>query len=645
MDGGPSRFFVNPNLARAVMTDAHLSDPKPWFAHYDENVPRHVTIPHASLVSVLDNAARDWPDRVAVEFQNLTLTFRQLKEQAETLAASLAERGVAPGDRVSIMLPNLPQTFIAFWGVLKAGAIAVMTNPLYMESELVHQFNDAGSRHLITLDIFWDKIRPLKERLGIEVCYVTRVCDALRFPLSWLQPFSARRQGSWVEVPYDGRQVVRWKDLFKTSKRLNILAENPDTDLAVIQYTGGTTGVSKGAMLTHRNFMANVEQLMAIIREDGSRKHVFLALLPLFHVFGLTITLLLPVRMGAKVVPMPRYVPTEMLDSFKKYRYTAFIGAPSVYISLLQQKNLAQYDLRHIVFCISGSAPMPVQWLKRFADVTGTPITEGFGLTEASPVTHANPVYGQQKPGSIGVPVPGTDARIVDLETGQTLMPPNEIGELVISGPQVMAGYWNRPDDTARSIRDGWLFTGDIAFMDEDGYFHIVDRKKDLIIVGGYNVYPREIDEVLHTHPKIQEAVTVGVTHRSRGETIKAYIVPKTGETLTTPEVVGFCRQKLASFKVPRTIEFREELPKSIVGKVLRRVLRDEESARPNLDAETLHEVPNAAVTEAPEGFDEVSVRVETPEGVVLEEVTCNEPAEDAANPQPDEKRRDHEPA
>lgn len=235
---------------------------------------------------------------------------------------------------------------------------------------------------------------------------------------------------------------------------------------------------------------------------------------------------------------------------------------------------------------------MPVQWLRKFEEVTGTPITEGFGLTEASPVTHANPVYGLQKPGSIGVPVPGTDARIVDLDTGLDELSANEIGELVVRGPQVMAGYWNRPEDSARTVRNGWLYTGDIAYMDDDGYFHIVDRKKDLIIVGGYNVYPREIDEVLHTHPKIQEAVTVGVTHRSRGETIKAYIVPKAGETLTTPEVVGYCRQKLASFKVPRSIEFREELPKSIVGKVLRRILRDEEGNKPACDEDSLHAVP-----------------------------------------------------
>ena len=540
------------------MSDLQQGMDCPWFSSYDKGVPHDIVIPEGGLQNILDTAAETYGQREAIVFQNTHISYRELKELAEKLAASLRRRGVRPGDRVSIMLPNLPQTFIAFRGVMKAGAVAVMTNPLYMESELTHQIKDSGVKHLITLDIFWPKIAALREQLELDVCYVTRVRDALKFPLSWLQPFSARRQGTWVPVPFDGKEVVAWKDLFKTTERLSVEVTDAHETIALLQYTGGTTGLSKGAMLTHANLLANLTQLMAIIQQPPEKEHVFLALLPLFHVFGLTITLLLPARMAARVVPMPRYVPADMLEAFKKYQFTAFIGAPSVYISLLQQKNLAQYDLHHIIFCISGSAPMPVEWLKKFEEVTGTPITEGFGLTEASPVTHANPVFGKQKPGSIGVPVPGTLARIVDTEDGERVLAHNEIGELVIKGPQVMKGYWNRPEETARTIRDGWLYTGDIAYMDEEGYFYIVDRKKDLIIVGGYNVYPREIDEVLHTHPKIREAVTVGVNHRSRGETVKAYIVPEEGANLTVPEVVAFCRQKLASFKVPRLIEFRE---------------------------------------------------------------------------------------
>ena len=574
------------------MSDLQQGMDCPWFSSYDKGVPHDIVIPEGGLQNILDTAAETYGQREAIVFQNTHISYRELKELAEKLAASLRRRGVRPGDRVSIMLPNLPQTFIAFWGVMKAGAVAVMTNPLYMESELTHQIKDSGAKHLITLDIFWPKIAALREQLELDVCYVTRVRDALKFPLSWLQPFSARRQGTWVPVPFDGKEVVAWKDLFKTTERLSVEVADAHETIALLQYTGGTTGLSKGAMLTHANLLANLTQLMAIIQQPPEKEHVFLALLPLFHVFGLTITLLLPARMAARVVPMPRYVPADMLEAFKKYQFTAFIGAPSVYISLLQQKNLAQYDLHHIIFCISGSAPMPVEWLKKFEEVTGTPITEGFGLTEASPVTHANPVFGKQKPGSIGVPVPGTLARIVDTEDGERVLAHNEIGELVIKGPQVMKGYWNRPEETARTIRDGWLYTGDIAYMDEEGYFYIVDRKKDLIIVGGYNVDPREIDEVLHTHPKIREAVTVGVNHRSRGETVKAYIVPEEGANLTVPEVVAFCRQKLASFKVPRLIEFREELPKTMVGKVLRRILREEELHKSDTEQDKEQLVP-----------------------------------------------------
>lgn len=597
------------------MSDLEQGGGFPWFSSYDKGVPHEIVLPEGGLGTILDNAAASYGQRDAVVFQNNRISYSQLKVLAETLAASLRKRGVQPGDRVSIMLPNLPQTFIAFWGVMKAGAVAVMTNPLYMESELTHQIKDSGAKHLITLDIFWPKIAALRESLGLDVCYVTRIRDGLRFPLSWLQPFSARRQGTWVSVPFDGRTVVAWKDLFATSERLSVEVTDAAKTIALLQYTGGTTGVAKGAMLTHANLLANLTQLMSIIQQPPEKEHVFLALLPLFHVFGLTITLLLPARMAARVVPMPRYVPADMLEAFKKYKFTAFIGAPSVYISLLQQKNLAQYDLHHIIFCISGSAPMPVEWLKKFEEVTGTPITEGFGLTEASPVTHANPVFGKQKPGSIGVPLPSTVARIVDTEDGDRVLGANEIGELVVKGPQVMAGYWQRPQETARTVRDGWLYTGDIAYMDEEGYFYIVDRKKDLIIVGGYNVYPREIDEVLHSHPKIREAVTVGVNHRSRGETVKAYIVPEEGVTLTVPEVVAFCRQKLASFKVPRLIEFRDELPKSMVGKVLRRILRDEELQKnaAERDGEGHQDVPPAPENTGEEGGTEKEAPAASP--------------------------------
>jgi long-chain acyl-CoA synthetase len=331
-------------------------------------------------------------------------------------------------------------------------------------------------------------------------------------------------------------------------------------------------------MLSHRNLSANSQQVLALLQQTEDTLHIFLAVLPFFHVYGLTAALISPMALAATVLLLPRYVPQDVLTAIKKHRPTLFPGAPSVYISLMQQKNLGSYDLRSIQFCISGSAPLPAEHFKRFQELTGARIIEGYGLTEASPITHANPLYSnRQKPGSIGFPVSGTDARIVDMEVGSVPLPPGKVGELVIRGPQVTKGYWNRPDETASAIRNGWLYTGDIAMMDEDGYFYIVDRKKDMVIVAGYNVYPREIDDVLLEHPKVLEAVGVGVADASRGECVKAYLVLKPGETMTRAEVLAWCRSKLASYKVPRHVEFREELPKTIVGKVLRRILRAEE--------------------------------------------------------------------
>lgn len=562
--------------------------PPPWWRHFEGRELPDIHFKEQALQDFLDDAAERYGDRKAVVFQNLTLTYRQLKDKAEALAAGLRRRGVNEGDRVAIMLPNLPQTIIAFWGVLKAGGVAVMTNPLYMEKELTHHFEDSQSKTLITLDLLWPKIAPLLPKLHLDLCVVTRIADGLAFPLSWLQPWKAKREGSLPDVPYDGRTVVAWKELFKTRERRSARVADPKNTLALLQYTGGTTGFSKAAMLTHQNLSAQMQIIRAIIGGDaGSKRYTFLSILPFFHVFGLAGNLLLPTLYAAATIPVPRYTPGDLLRTIKKYRPNFFIGTPSIYISLMQQKDIAEYDLTCIEMCISGSAPFPREALTRFQDMTGANITEGFGLTEASPCVAANPIYGLQKTGSIGVPLPATEIRIVDLESGTQPLGDHEAGEMVVRGPQVMLGYWRRPDETACALRDGWLFTGDIAYRDEDGYYFIVDRKKDMAIVGGYNVYPREIDEVLYEHPKVAEAVAVGVPHRSRGEALKAYIVPKPGVTLTVPELVAHCRKKLANYKVPKFFEFREELPKTLVGKVLRRVLRDEEERKLRAEGDT----------------------------------------------------------
>ncbi len=552
---------------------------RPWLEHYEDFVPHEVTLWDRPLYAMLDDAAEKYPRRLAVIFQNTRITYKALREKAELFAGALRRVGVKPGERVAVMLPNLPQTVIAFWGVLKAGAVAVMTNPLYMEKELVQNLSDAGASHMVLLDLLWPRVAALRERLPIRNFIVTGIADALSFPLNLLYRLKQRR--NQPAVPRNDGAVHFWKTFCRGAQRHSEPVASPREDLVLLQYTGGTTGISKGVELTHVNIGTNCRQVLDIINVTAREHHTFLSLMPFFHVYGLTICMIIPVYLASTILPLPRYVPQDVLKLIAKYRPTVFPGAPSVYMSLLQQKDLARYDLRCIRICVSGSAPLPRDVFLRFQEVTGASILEGYGLTEASPITHCNPLGQEgQRANSIGMPIPGTDARIVDMEAGALSLPPGKLGELVIRGPQVMKGYWHRPDETANALRNGWLYTGDLATMDEDGYFYIVDRKKDMVIVGGYNVYPREVDEVLLAHPGIADAVTVGISDGMRGETLKAYVVPQPGETMSKADVVGWCRARLASYKVPRLVEFREELPKTIVGKVLRRALREEEEAR-----------------------------------------------------------------
>ena len=562
------------------MTTKIPDSERPWLAHYDPEVPGSLTYEHAPLFHLLDQAAEKWPSRKAIHFQNFRLSYAKLKKLTETVAANLRAQGVRPGDRVAVMLPNTPQAIITYWGILRAGAVVVMTNPLYMETEILHQFNDSGARTLIILDLLWPKVAKLQDQLPIEKYFVTNIADCLSFPLNLLYRLKARREKSIPSVPFDGKTVLPWTELTKGSGSFTYQGVDPQRDMAVLQYTGGTTGVSKGCMLSHSNLSANVQQCRALLHTLGGQQETFIGILPYFHIYGLTVCMNLATMLGAAQVPFPRYSPKDVLKAIDKIRPTIFPGAPALYISLLQQKDVGDYDLKSIKYCVSGSAPMPVEYIEQFKAMTGAEILEGFGLTEASPVTHLNPLSGKRKAGSIGLPFPDTEAWIVDMEVGSVALPPGKIGELVVRGPQVMMGYFNRPDATADTLRNGRLYTGDIATMDEEGYFYIVDRKKDLIISAGYNIYPREIDEVLHTHPKIKEAVAVGISHGTRGEVVKAFVVMEEGETMGKSEVIAFCRNKLANYKVPRLVEFRTSLPKTMVGKVLRRALRAEEEQR-----------------------------------------------------------------
>ncbi len=548
----------------------------PWLAHYDPDVPASIAYREEPLTALLDRAAARCPDSTALAFQNWKTDYAGLRRRAGRFAAGLRDLGVRPGDRVAIMLPNLPQTVISYWGALYAGATVVFVNPLYMEQELTTILGDAEPKVLVTLDLLWARHKTLLKASALERILVTRVSGCLGFPLNLLYRIKAWREGRLPSLDLDGTRVLDWDKAFPGQPWFDGASRDPAKDLAVLQYTGGTTGVPKAAMLTHRNLSVNTQQARTILKAIGETAEVFLAVLPFFHIYGLTVCLNLATACAACVVPLPRFEPLATLKAIARFRPTVFPGTPSVYMALLQQKDLPRYDLHCVRFLVSGSAPMPVELIRRVKEVADAEIVEGYGLTEASPITHVTPLVGRRKPGSIGLPFPDTQARVVDLVDGVTPLPPGQPGELLIKGPQVMAGYWRRPDETALTLRDGWLHTGDVAVMDEEGYFFIVDRSKDLIISGGYNVYPREIEEVLHAHPKVADVAAVGVPHRSRGEVVKVFVVPAPGEPPTREELQAFCRSRLAAYKVPRFVELRAELPKTFVGKVLRRVLREE---------------------------------------------------------------------
>ena len=530
------------------------------------------TLYEDTIAGLLARTAAARPEAEALVFREhgLRLTWGGFREAVDRLATGLLELGVARGDRVGIWSPNRPEWVLTQFATARIGAILVNVNPAYRLAEVDYALRHVGVRVLVTADRFKssDYVGMLRELLP-DLPESGAISAANLPDLRAIVAMGEPQQG-----------MLRFDDIAATPAdpaRLDALTAVLDpNDPINIQFTSGTTGLPKGVTLTHSNVGTNCRQVLDIIHVNAEDKHTFISLLPFFHVYGLTTGLIIPIALAATTLPLPRYVPQDVLRLIAKYKPTVFPGAPSVYISLLQQKNLADFDLRSIQICVSGSAPLPREIFRKFQETTGAAILEGYGLTEASPITHCNPLGTQgQRPNSIGMPVPGTDARIVDMEGGSLTLPPGKMGELIVQGPQVMHGYWRRPDESASALRNGWLYTGDLATMDEDGYFYIVDRKKDMVIVGGYNVYPREVDEVLLEHPKVIEAVCVGITDDVRGEILKAFVVRRPGEELTKADVIAWCRQKLAGYKVPRLVEFRDELPKSMVGKVLRRVLQE----------------------------------------------------------------------
>jgi len=548
---------------------------KPWLKHYEEGVPHILEYPQKILSVLLQEVAEKHGEKPAIFFFGRILTFDQLNCLIDRFAAILHHLGIGKGDRVAIVLPNLPQYPIVHYAIMRLGAVIVPVNPLYVERELKYQLNDSGAKAAIVLNLVYPRLKAIRAETSLENIIVTSVKDYLPPLLKLLYRFKERKKGTVARVKKEPG-VHFFMELMKQKLPSAPEVKVSVNDVAMFLYTGGTTGVSKGTVLTHENLVANAFQTRSWVSDIRDGEEVILSALPFFHSYGMTTCMHLSLVCHSKALLVPRFDTRQVLKLVQKHRVTIFPGVPTMYIAINNYPDVNKYDLSSIRACISGGAALPVEVQRQFERLTGGRLVEGYGLSEASPVTHANPLYGLRKEGSIGVPFPSTEAKIVDLKTCEDL-PVGEIGELAVRGPQVMQKYWNRPEETQQTLRNGWLLTGDVARMDEDGYFYIVDRKKELIITSGFNVYPREIEEVLFQHPKVAEAAVIGVPDAHRGEVIKAYVVVKEGKTATTEEIISFCQGKLARFKIPKIVEFRPELPKSMIGKVLRRVLIEEE--------------------------------------------------------------------
>jgi len=543
---------------------------RPWLNHYDYWVRSHMNYPRRPLHEILRITAVEVPDRPATAFLGAHLTFGQIKEQTDKFATALARLGIRQKDRVGIMLPNCPQYLVAAFAVLRLGATIVNVNPLYTPREVLVVAQDSGMRNLLTLDALAPAVLAVRERTKIENVIITSLAE-----------YSTAAQPAPIAPG-----TLRLADLLANVDEPDLprVEINPDEDVAVLQYTGGTTGVPKGAMLTHYNIFANLIQTESWAHGSLRRgEDTYLLVIPFFHIYGFTVGMMEGVWRGVQQVLIPQYDVEGLLTAIRDYRPTYFPAVPTIYISLLNHPKAKEYGIDKVRIFNSGSAPLPVEVIEQFERITGGTLNEGYGLSEASPVTHSTPSLARRKPGSIGLPLPDTEMKIVDLETGTREVAVGEEGELCIAGPQVMKGYWNRPDETAIALRadaEGrmWLYTGDVARMDEDGYTYIVQRKKDMIIVSGFNVYPSEVESVLYTHPAVIEVAVIGVPDAYRGEVVKACVVLKSGATATSEELKEHCEGGLAEFKVPREIEIRESLPKTAVGKVLHRVLRAEEN-------------------------------------------------------------------
>jgi long-chain acyl-CoA synthetase len=555
---------------------------KPWLAHYDKGVPHIVEIPKVPLFHFLDESARKYPDRACTIFKGASISFKEMNELSDRIAAALVGMGVKKGDRVGIFMPNTPQFVMVYYGILKAGGVVVATNPLYTPHEIEHQANDAGIEVMFVMTNFYKTIKKAQPNTKIKKIIATNLKETLP-PLTRMLFTLLREKKAGFRIEGGLADGEMWlQDLltkYKGAPRPKLEIDPDDT--ALFQYSGGTTGVSKAAVAMHRTVVANTLQLSGWFVNLEEGREVFLMGIPLFHVYGMVAGMNLSIETGSTMVMVPNVRDLkDVMDNISKYRCTIFPGVPALYNGINNHPDVkaGKYDLSSIKACISGSAALMRETKEQFEKLTGGKVFEGYGLSEAPTGTHCNPLLGVNKVGSIGMPLPNMECRIVSLDDGETDLPQGEIGELLLNGPQVMKGYHNMPTETANSLRkdkDGkvWLYTGDIVRMDEDGYFYIVDRKKELIKPGGFQVWPREVEEAISAHPKVLEVGVGGIPDPNRGETVKAWVVLKPGETMTEEEVRAFCKLSLAPYKVPTHVEFRSELPKTTVGKILRREL------------------------------------------------------------------------
>lgn len=552
-----------------------------WISQYDSGVPATIDYPDWTVPDLLRGSAARFPDSSALLFYGKTISFGELDDLTTRFALALRALGVSHGDRVALMLPNIPQAVIGYYGVLKAGAIVVPTNPLYVEREIQTQISDSGCEAMVALDLFYPRIRAVQEKTSLpRRIIITSLGDFLPTVKRLLYPLKAwlghRRVSVQRKAPvYDFLELLTQAPRNAASSPSHLPHVQPG-DLAQLQYTGGTTGTPKGVMLTHRNVVANALQGRSWCPDFQEGKEIFLGVVPLFHCYGLSTCQNLALATGCPIILLPRFHADETVKTIHKYRVTIISGVPMMFSMISDWPKISRYDLHSIRVCLCGASPLPAEVQEGFEQLSGVKMSEGYGLTEAGPTTHCNPIHGEHPRGSMGLPFPDTDARIVDRETGLRDLPPGEVGELLVRGPQVMQGYWNKEEETEKVLRDGWLCTGDMVRRDERGFFFFVDRKKDVIKPWGETVYPREVEDILFQHPSVSDAVVVGSPDRHYGEAVKAYVVMKHGWSVSERELIEHCGKSLARFKVPVAVEFRSELPRTFIGKVSRRALRDE---------------------------------------------------------------------